>query len=181
MTDVIMTMESSELVRFGKNILYFSTEGIILQKTKASKIALLFWQFMLFAAIGTATYFIVEANQSLQWPPTLLGCLILITIVIGIAYFLVRTVRSTYNEWKAYAIVQNGSEILINGKPFTNQANGEVLIKKRVGYEGLGVAYEVYLKHQEKKQVISFGNRLEEAEQVASIISRRFGLLIKRS
>lgn len=135
----------------GKIILFVSTKGIILQKTKASKIALFFGDFLSFATIGVLIFFIVKANQPLHWPPTFQAQLLLAAVFIGIAYFLFRTVRSTVNECKGYTIAQKGSEILINGKLFAAQSRSESIIKKKVGYEGFGVAYEIQLKHKQKR------------------------------
>jgi len=74
---------------------------------------------------------------------------------------------------------QNNSEVFLNGKSFAPQSQTNLFIKKRVGWQGLGVSYEIQLKGRKKKQVLSFGNTLDEAKDVASLIGDQLSLPIK--
>lgn len=179
-----MAMEiraTNESFHIGKNMLFFSPQGVVLQKTKTSKVKLVIWNLLLFATIGITIAYIVNGSQPLHWPPAFLDRLLLVVFVTGIGYFLFHTVRSTVYECKEYAITQNGGEILVNGKSFANQSQTVLAIKKKAGYKGVGAAYELQLKHNRKTLLLSIGNCLRDAEQVASLIGHHFGIAVKKS
>ncbi len=171
-------MQATEF-QIGKNILSVSANAITLQKTRRSKVILIFWTSILLLTIFVTIFFITKANQPLRWPPTFEGKLLLLAMFFGIVFLIAWTLRSTNNEFKDYMIARNEDEILVNGKPFANRMRTEVVIKKKVGQDGIGVSYEIQLKHDKKKMILSFGNRLNQAKEVALLFNRHFGLPIK--
>jgi hypothetical protein len=162
--------------QIGKNILLFENENVVLQKTNRSKSVLAFWTTLLLLTILGTIYFILKDNQPLHWPPTLGGRILLPFVVGGILFLIFRILRSTVNEWKDYVLATDGHNVIVNGSHFGELSQTEIVIKEKVGHEGIGVAYEVQLKHKRKKLILSFGNRLGEAKEVATLLGGRLGL-----
>jgi hypothetical protein len=173
-------MESTR-TQIGKNILVFDSGNVILRKTNKSKAVLAFWTFLQLALIIAAIFFIAKSNQPLRWPPSLGGRLLLPLVAGGILFLIFWTLRSTLNEWKEYVITQTQDEIIVNGKPFGELSQTEIIVKEKVGQDGIGVAHKILLKHNRKNLILSFGNRLSEAKEVASLIGSNFGLKVRES
>jgi hypothetical protein len=167
--------------QIGKNILLIDKGNVVLRKTTRSKTVLAFWTFLQLALIFAGIFLIAKSNQPLHWPATLEGRLLLPFVVGGIVFLIYWTLRSTLNEWKDYVITQNKDEIIVNGRSFAELLQTEIIVKEKVGQDGIGVAYEVRLKHNRKKLILSFGNRLNEAKEVASLIGSNFGLEVRES
>ena len=172
-------METLDSYHIGKNLLTLGSSDVFLQKTTKSKAWLIFWDGFMLLLIATAATIIIKTNRPLRLPTDFVGWLCLGALVIAPIYYLVNLFHSTYNECKPYRIAQNGSDIVLNGKNYAPQSQANLVVKKKVGWQGLGVAYEVQLRGKRKKKVLSFGNTLEEATNVASHIGSRFGLPIK--
>lgn len=134
--------------------------------------------FML-ALIVTVAAFIIRTNQPLHRPNDFIGWLCLAALIIAPAFYLFNSFRSTFKECSPYLISQDNSQVFLNGKIFASRPQTNLFIKKRVGWQGLGVSYEIQLKSLKKKRVLSFGNTFEEAKEVASIISDQFGFAVK--
>lgn len=162
--------------QIGKNILLFDNGNVVLQKTNKSKAVLAFWTSLLLLTIFATIYFILKDNQPLHWPPTVEGRILLPFVVGGIMFLIFWILRSTVNEWKDYIISKDGRIVFVNGRQFGELSQTEIVIKEKVGHNGIGVAYEVQLKHNRKKLILSFGNRLDQAKEVASRLSSRLGL-----
>jgi hypothetical protein len=174
-------METFCSYHIGKNLLTLGSSDVFLQKTAKSKAWLIFWDCFMVVLIATVATIIIKTNQPLRLPKDLVGWLCLAALVIAPIFYLVNMFHSTYNECKPYRIAQNDSDIILNGKNYAPQSQANLVVKKKVGWQGLGVAYEVQLRSKRKKRVLSFGNTLEEATHVASHIGHRLGLPVKRN
>jgi hypothetical protein len=162
--------------QIGKNILLFYNGNVVLQKTSQSKGVLAFWTTLLLLTIFATIYFILKDNQPLQWPPTVEGRILLLFVVGGILFLIFWILRSMVNEWRDYVLSKDGHNIIVNGRQFGELSQTEIVIKEKVGHKGIGVAYEVQLKYNRKKLILSFGNRLSEAKEVASLLNSRLDL-----
>jgi hypothetical protein len=174
-----LAMETAAPLRIGKNILLVGEKDVLLRKTNRSKITLAFWTSLQVLIISTAIFLIYKRNQPLHWPLAAEGRFLLGAMLIGILFFIAWTLRSAINEWKDYKISREHGEISVNGRRFADQSQTEIVIKEKVGRDGIGVAYEIQLKNNTRKLILSFGNRLSEAKEVSSVIGNCFGLQVR--
>jgi hypothetical protein len=172
-------VDTQNSFHIGKNILTLNSSHVLLQKTPRNKFMLFSLDIFMLVLIGAVATFIIRTSQPLHWPKDIVGWLCLAALIIAACYFLFNIFRSTFNECKPYIISHDNSQVFLNGKTFAPRPQTSLLIKKRVGWQGLGVSYEIQLKSPKKKYVLSFGNTLEEAKEVASIISDQLGFTIK--
>lgn len=163
-------------LRIGKNILLFENGKVVLRKTNKSKLTIAFWTFLLLLTIFVTIFFILKDNQPLRWPPDIEGRIILPFVIGGVIFLIFRILRSAVNDGKEYVIAQEHDRIIVNRKLFAAVSQTVIAVKEKVGHKGIGIAYEVQLRYKRKKLVLSFGNRLGEATEVASFIGSRFGL-----
>jgi hypothetical protein len=173
------TIETQNLFHIGKNILTLSASGVLLQKTRRNKFMLFSLDVFMLALIGTVATLIIRTSRPLHWPKDFIGWLCLVALIIAPAFYLFNSFRSTFNECKPYLVSQDNSQVFLNGKIFAPQPQTNLFIKKKVGWQGVGVSYEIQLKSLKKKRVLSFGNTVEEAKEVASIISHQLGFAVK--
>lgn len=141
-------MDTQNSFRIGKNLLTLTSTSVLLQKTTRNKFMLIFLDFFIFAVLVTVVTIIVKTNQSF-YQPDFVGWLCLGALVIVPMYFLSTMFRSTFNECKNYSISQNDGKVVLNGRHFElHQTN--LVVKKRVGWQGLGLSYEIQSKSQQK-------------------------------
>jgi hypothetical protein len=176
------TIQSKNLIRIGINLLTLRSNNVTLQKASKYKVNLLFYLCFYLAIIGILSTLLIIINQPLfRWPKDFVGWLCLVVLGIAPIYFLLKTFRMYYNELRSYQLSQTDAFMIVNGKQFAPQSQTYLVVKKRVGWQGLSVNYAIQLKSKSKSLTLSGGNTAEaESMEVASLISNQFGLPVKK-
>jgi hypothetical protein len=169
-------MKSDLLQKIGKNKILIADGKLILKKTDNSKIRLIFFDALIFGGIAYIHNSITVKSGNISIPEDFFGWLSVLFAFTAILYFVIKTIKTTVDEFRTYALVNNQSEILLNDKIFGRQSSVEVQVKESLGWKGIGASYKVCLTIDQKQKILSSGNSKTEARKVATIISEFCGV-----